>query len=284
MTTKVELSIAGRGADDAPLLGDLLAQIQDFFEMVNVVAASITGDDVERFDWRVVGLSKNSPARVTVEAFSRHGHSDGEEIAATARNEVVAGLLQLQTSNVRPLYFNDNVAEVADRFIRRIATSLTETGIGDGEKQIALIKPAGAVVAIKNLDAVRDEDPIHPYRELGSIEGHIQNVGEDGYGRPYIIIKNRITGKDVRCILSGSALQALEEEPVANVVWRKRRVTAIGVLRYRSIGKLSQADVERLDFADPLEALPQVRDIINKQFTRGLTSGDYLEKVRNGEA
>lgn len=284
MTTKVELSIAGRGADDAPLLGDLLAQIQDFFEMVNVVAASITGDDVERFDWRVVGLSKNSPARVTVEAFSRHGHSDGDEVAASARNEVVAGLIQLQTSNVRPLYFNDNVAEVADRFIRRIATSLTETGIGDGEKQIALIKTTGAITAIENLNTAREEDPIHPYRELGSIEGHIQNVGEDGYGRPYIIIKNRITGKDVRCILSGSALRALEEEPVANVVWRKRRVTAIGVLRYRSVGKISQADVERLDFADPLEALPQVRDIIDKQFTRGLTSEDYLEKVRNGEA
>lgn len=284
MTTKVELSIAGRGADDAPLLGDLLAQIQDFFEMVNVVAASITGDDVERFDWRVVGLSKNSPARVTVEAFPRHGYSDGEGIAAKARNEVVAGLIQLQTSNVRPLYFNDNVAELADRFIRRVATSLTETGIGDGENPVALITTAGAVAAIENLNTVREEDPVHPYRELGSIEGHIQNVGEDGYGRPYIIIKNRITGKDVRCILSGSALRALEEEPVAKVVWRKRRVTAIGVLRYRSVGKLSQADVERLDFADPLEALPQVRDIIDKQFTHGLNSEDYLEKVRNGEA
>jgi len=284
MTTKVELSIAGRGAEDAPLLGDLLAQIQDFFEMVNVVAASMTGDDVERFDWRVVGLSKNSPARVTVEAFSRHGYSDGEELAAKARNEVVAGLIQLQTSNVRPLYFNDNVAEVADRFIRRVATSLTETGIGDGNNQVALIETAGAVAAIENLNAVREDDPVHPYRELGSIEGHIQNVGEDGYGRPYIIIKNRITGKDVRCILSGSALRALEEEPVAKVVWRKRRVTAVGILKYRSVGKLSQADVERLDFADPLERLPQVRDIIDKQFTHGLTSEDYLEKVRNGEA
>jgi len=284
MSTKVELSIAGRGADDAPLLGDLLAQIQDFFEMVSVVAASMTGDDVERFDWRVVGLSKNSPARVVVEAFSRHGYSDGEELAARARNEVVAGLIQLQTSNVRPLYFNDNVAEVADRFIRRVATSLTETGIGDGDSQVALIETVGAVVAIENLNAVREDDPVHPYRELGSIEGHIQNVGEDGYGRPYIIIKNRITGKDVRCILSGSALRALEEEPVAKVVWRKRRVTAVGILKYRSVGRISQAEVERLDFADRSESLPQVRDIIDKHFTHGLTSEEYLEKVRNGEA
>lgn len=284
MATKVELSIAGRGAGDAPLLSDLLDQIQDFFEMVSAVAASISGDDVERFDWRVVGLSKNSPARVTVEAFSRHGHSDGQEIAARARNEVVAGLVQLQTSNVRPLYFNDNVAEVADRFIRRVATSLTETGIGDGNNQVALIETAGAIAAIENLNAVREYDPVHPYRELGSFEGHIQNVGEDGYGRPYIIIKNRITGKDVRCILSGAALRALEEEPVAKVVWRKRRVTAVGILKYRAVGKLSQAEVERLDFADPPEALPQVQDIIDKKFTHGLSSEEYLEKVRNGEA
>lgn len=284
MATKVELSIAGRGAGDAPLLSDLLEQIQDFFEMVSGVAASISGDDEERFDWRVVGLSKNSPARVMVEAFALHGHSDGQEIAARARNEVVAGLIQLQTSNVRPLYFNDNVVEVADRFIRRVTTTLTETGIGDGDHQFALIETVGAIAAIENLDAVRKDDPVHPYRELGSFEGHIQNVGEDGYGRPYIIIKNRLTGKDVRCILSGAALRALEEEPVAKVVWRKRRVTAIGILKYRAIGKLSQADVEELDFADPLEALPSLQDIIDKHFTHGLTSEEYLEKVRNGEA
>lgn len=284
MTTKVELSIAGRGAADAPLLSDLLEQIQDFFEMVKAVAASMAGDEIERFDWRVVGLSKNSPARVTVEAFPRAGHGDGEHVAARARDEVTLGLAQLQTSNIRPLYFDDSVIDAADRFIRRMTTGLTETGIGDGDGQVVLIRTSDAIAAIENLKTVREADPVHPYRELGSFEGHIQNVGEDGYGRPYIIIKNRITGKDVRCILSGAALRALEQEPVAKVVWRKRRVSAVGILRYRSVGKLSQAEVERLDFVDPDEKLPQLRDIIDQEFTHGLTSEEYLEKVRNREA
>lgn len=284
MTTTVELSIAGREDDDAPLLADLIEQIQDFFAMMNGVAASIAGDDVERFDWKVVGLSKNSPARVTVEAVARKGFKDGENAAREARDTLVAGLAEIRHSDVRPLHFTDNVIDAANRFSRRVTDRLAATVVGDGLGDLVIIRPSDAAIVVRNLTLLQTADPIHPYRELGSFEGYIQNVGTDGWQRPYVIIKSRITGSDVRCILSGDALRDLEKEPVANVVWRHRRVVAFGILKYRAVGKLSQADVERLDFADAKEALPQLVDIIDSEFTGGLSSQDYIERVRNGEA
>jgi len=282
--TTVQLSIAGRGINDAPLLGDLLDQIQDYFEILNGVAASVAGDDVDRVDWRVVGLSKNSPATITVEAIARPGHATGPDIIRRANHLAIDGLKRLQSSDVRPLHFTDNVLEAADRFTRRITHGLSETAIGGDDVQTLTVRTPDAVNAVRHIASVRESDPIHPYKELGSFEGYIENVGTDGWGRPYIIIKARVTDTDVKCFLSGDALKALESEPVADVVWKKRQVTATGVLKFRSLGRLSQAEIVRLDFVDPQESLPQLQDVIDKNFTGGLSSEEFLERLRSGEA
>jgi hypothetical protein len=45
---------------------------------------------------------------------------------------------------------------------------------------------------------------------------------------------------------------------------------------------LSTADVSKLDFEPGRESLPQLRDIIDPNFTDGLSSEEYLERLRNG--
>lgn len=282
--TKVELSISGRGASDAPLVTDLIEQIQDLLVMMEGVAASVVGDDTPRFDWRVVGLSKQSPARVTLEAEPRPGHVDGATVAAQARDLTTEGLRALVAGDVRPLHFTDNVIDAADRFVRRMTRGLSESRLGDGAGHDVVISSFDAIASIEHISSVREADPIHPYTELGSLEGQIENVGADAYGRPYIVVKHRISGKDIRCFLSGDALRALEKEPVAKVVWRQRKVIAIGVLSYRSMGKITRAEVSRLEFFDTSQKLPELADIIDPNFTSGLTSEEYLERLRNGEA
>ncbi len=284
MATTVQLSIAGRGEDDAPLLDDLLDQVRDYFEMINGVAASMSEKNAEQYDWRVVGLSKNSPATITVEAVARRGFPDGASLAARARQQTSYGLERLQRESVRPLHFTDNVLEAADRFARRVTRGLAETSVtADGAVEL-VFRPTEAVATIDHIALVREDDPVHPYKELGSVEGLIQSVGADAWGHPFIVVRSRLTNADVKCFLAGEALSALEQEPVANVVWKQRRVTALGVLRYRSLGKISQADITRLEFADPARSLPGPGDVIDRQFTGGLSSEEYLEKVRNGDA
>jgi hypothetical protein len=284
MATTVQLSIAGRGEDDAPLLEDLLDQVRDYFEMINGVAASMSDGDAERYDWRVVGLSKNSPATITVEAVARRGFPDGASLAARAREQTYYGLQRLQRESVRPLHFTDNVLEAADRFARRVTRGLAETSVSSGGAVGLVFRPTEAAATIDHIAVVRENDPVHPYKELGSVEGLIQSVGADAWGHPLIVVRSWLTNADVKCFLSGEALRALEREPVANVVWKQRRVTALGVLRYRSLGKVSQADITQLEFADTARGLPGPSDVIDRQFTGGLSSEEYLERVRNGDA
>lgn len=283
MATTVQLSIAGRGQDDAPLLDDLLDQVRDYFLIIDGVAASIAGDDGGQYDWRVVGLSKSSPATITVEAVPRPGFPNAVALAEEARRQAAFGLGKLRVESVRPLHFTDNVLEAADRFVRRVTKGLVETTVvADGTTELTL-RALDATATINHITEVREDDPVHPYKELGSVEGLIQSVGADGWGHPFIIIRSRLTGTDVKCFLSGDALKALEQEPVANVVWKQRRVTALGVLRFRSLGRLSQADVTRLVFSEPTEPLPQASDVIDRNFTGGLSSVEYLERLRNGD-
>lgn len=285
MATMVEISIAGRGDADAPLLSDLIEQIQDFFAMVHGVSNTLTGNAAQQFDWRVVGLSKNSPARLIVEAVPFRGHVDGPDLAAEAADVTAAGLMQLISTGDRPAAFDDNVIDAADRFLRRMTRGLTETTIatpGLAAPEFA-IGTVAAVEGLRHIERVREVEPVHPYRELGSFEGFIQNVGADGWGRPFIIIRSRLTGVDVKCFVSGDALRALEDEPVADVVWRNRRVIAQGILKYRSVGKLSQAEVSSLDFVSALTPQIKLADIVDPDFTAGLSSSEYLERLRDGE-
>lgn len=284
MTTTVKLQIVGRGENDAPLLADLLDQVRDFFEMVSGVAASIAGDQVERFDWRVIGLSKQSPATITVEAVPRHGFASADGIAAQAKHHTTLGLRQLQSGDARPIHFTNNVLEVADRFTRRITRGLAGTVVSSENEDDLVVRPTDATKVVKNIAKVRESEQIHSYRELGSVEGSIQTIGEDGWGKPFIVICSRITGAEVKCYLSGEALKALEQEPVAKVVWRKRRVFAVGLLRFRAEGRLYQADIARLDFSDPEESLPELADIVDRNFTSGVDSQIFLERLRNGDA
>lgn len=284
MTTRVEISIKGRGVSDAPRLEDLIEQVQDFFAMIRVVAHSLAGDDAEHFEWQVVGLSKSSPARLVAEAVPLPGFSDGPQLAAQARDITARGLQQLVREGERPAYFDDNVIDAADRFAQRLQRGLLATEVASESNTLLAIGTPEAVQARKNIAIVNGDEPIHAYREIGSLEGVIQNVGTDGWGKPYIMIRSRITNRDVRCYLSGEALKALESEPVANVVWRNRKVHAIGVLRYRSEGVCTRAEVSRLDFIDPSEPLPRLADIVDRDFTGGLSTENFLERLRSGEA
>ena len=285
--TTVEISISGRGApDDAPTVRDLMDQIGDFLVMTEGVEASIVGDGRPSFEWRVIGLSKNSPATMVAEAVSIAGAAPTDELAGRVLYFTTAGLNQLQQSGERPPYFTDTVLEAAERFARRINQGLADTAIRpDGDAAAGVVLEAsGAFAAVRNIEAVRALDVVHPYHELGTVEGIIQSVGKDGWEKPFLILKQRINGADVRCSLSGNAKAALEKQSVDEVVWRRQRVEAWGLLRYRSLGRLSSAEISELRFSPPASELPTAVDILDPSFTGGLPSDEYLARLRYGDA
>jgi hypothetical protein len=285
MVTNVRLSISGRGAGtDAPLVQDLLNQIGDFFDILNGVSSSIAGDDRPRFEWRITDATHNSPLAFVATAFASDAFPDAEILAATTTKVVASGLDSLIQGRVeRPPYFTNNVLEAAHRFTQRFAAGIGETSIdAEDGSPILVITPRTASAAVRSIAIVLEEPHIKAYREFGTIEGHIQNVGADGWGRPFIVVRDRITGDDIKCFVTGEAHHQLETEPVAKVVWRNLRVEAEGTLYYRSLGRLSRAEVSQLRFMRSNVVLPHFADIIDRTLTAGKRTEEYLSEVRNG--
>lgn len=121
-----------------------------------------------------------------------------------------------------------------------------------------------------------------PYKEMGSIEGYFQSVGRDGRGRRTLLIKSRLTGDEVKCFVTGDAEKELAHREIEDV-WRGRRVSVFGTIHYRGVGRISQVDASKIRFLRSKSELPDIDDIIDPDFTGGLRSEDYLEKLRDGE-
>ena len=120
-----------------------------------------------------------------------------------------------------------------------------------------------------------------PYREFGSVEGYFQGVERDGFGRKLLYVRHRVTGDTIKCIVSGKALAEVERHQIAEV-FHNRRVQVTGMLHFKSLGKLSLVEANDVRFLRSRSELPQIDDIVDPDFTGGMSSEDYIEELRNG--
>src|SRR5262249_15538251 len=122
---------------------------------------------------------------------------------------------------------------------------------------------------------------VRPYKELGSVEGYIQKIERDGFGRRILWIRERLTGETVKCLVSGDAEKELADHQFKDV-WQYKRVRVYGTLYYKGLGILKEIEAIRVRFMPNNNDLPTVDDILDKDFTAGLTSEEYLARLRDG--
>src|SRR5207237_7476153 len=136
-----------------------------------------------------------------------------------------------------PSYFTEPVLEKAEKLVARVTNGLNLTKIefGDNLPEIE-ITPTNARAAATNIASVRKPKE-KPYREIGSIEGTLQRVERDGYGRPLLYVKLRISGETVKCIARGSAQSEVEHHEIADI-WKNKRVRVFGTIYYKALGQI----------------------------------------------
>jgi hypothetical protein len=181
----------------------------------------------------------------------------------------------------RPSYFTEPVLEKAERLFERVTNGLSLTKIEFGDDLPSIeITPSEAKLAARNITAVRKPKE-KPYREIGSLEGALQRVERDGYGRPLLYVKLRVSGETVKCITGGSAQSEVERHEIADI-WKNKRVRVFGTIYYKALGQITQVEADAVQFLRPREELPRANDIIDENFTGGLKSEEYLERLRSG--
>jgi hypothetical protein len=283
MTTVVTFKISGRGAEtDAPTVDDWLEQIADYLDILRGVERALAEDGQGAIDWRVLNASKTSPLSVQIGAFPTTYATNIDERVGLVVRHTAAGLHALERVPERPIYFNDYVLGKVEQVFERVTNGLALSEIDFGAAAPPLvITPSIAVGAAKNARLAK-APPDRPYKELGAIEGYFDSVGKDGYGHRLLWIRHRLTGNTIKCTLDGPALESIGHHEI-HEVFRGRRLLVIGTIYYKSLGHISQIQADQVRFFPAAGELPGVDDILDKNFTGGLSSEEYLDRLRDGK-
>jgi hypothetical protein len=279
----IKLRIVGRGADtDAPIVDDLLDQIRDCFDILRGVEEALAEDGRAEVQWRMVNASKNTPLFFEAAPFGRQYGMNVDRRATRVVRATAVGLRQLQTRERRPDYFSEKVLAKAEHLFERVTKGLAQTTIeyGDGLPELALT-PASAYAAAAYVRKILE--PISKtFDEIGSVEGIAHGPDLDGWGNRIVKIRVRMTGDDLTCRLFDQALKAVEDRHVGDL-WKDCRVEAHGIIHYKALGVPSRIDATTIRFLRPSSELPNVEDILDEEFTGGMTTEDYLTALRDGE-
>ncbi|WP_316227505.1 hypothetical protein [Bradyrhizobium sp. SZCCHNR1047] len=284
MSTRIKVSIKARGETDSPTVDDLLDQLRDYFDILRGVEEATAEDGTSAIDWRIVAATTNSPIEFTAEASAKHFATNVDQRADLVTRFTAYGLQLLKVRGERPQYFTDKIMLKAERFFERVTNGLDETKIvyeGDRNLPTLDITPRVAKQAAANVRAALTP-PDKPYKEIGSVEGTPRTIGRDGHGRLVMWLKERLTGEEVKCLLTGEAEDEMGEHQIKEV-WERRRLLVFGTLHYKGVGKLNQVEGTRVKFFSDAADLPDVDDILDDNFTGGLSSEEYLKRLRDGE-
>lgn len=282
MSRTIKLSVRARGEVDSPTVEDLLDQVRDYFEILKGVEQAVAEDGTNAIEWRVINATTNSPIAFEVKAFARDFAVNIDHRAEVVARQTAIGLAQLERTSDRPSYFTDDVLVRAERLFARVTNGLDKTVVDYGPDLPGMdVTPAIARQATANIKATLKPDS-KPYEEIGSLEGYIDSIERDGWGKPIARIRLRLNGETIKCFVSGQALAALEDHQIRDV-YRGRRVLAHGKLKYRGLGSLRDAEVFEIRFLRERGDLPDIEDIQDENFTGGLRTEDYLKRLRNGE-
>jgi hypothetical protein len=253
----------------------------DWNSILRGVEEAIAEDGASEIEWRVTGASTNSPLAFELTAFPRRHGMDIERRTKQVKREISTGLSALRSKPERPSYFTEPVLEKAERFFERVTNGLSLTRIEFGDSLPPIeITPREAKFVAKNITAVRKPKE-KPYQEIGSLEGYLQRVERDGYGRPLLWVKLRVSGETVKCIAQGGAQTEVEHHEIADI-WKNKRVRVFGIIYYKTLGQIMQIEADAVQFLRPREELPRANEILDENFTGGLRSEEYLERLRNG--
>jgi hypothetical protein len=258
----------------------LLDQIR-VFEILNGVEQAVAEDGRRAVDWRVTKATTNTPIEIELAAFPKDFGINIDHRVDIVTKHTAIGLSALQIRADRPEFFTDEVLTHAERLFERVTNGLDRTSIDYGKTLPTLdLTPAHARQAIANVRATITPKA-RPYKELGSIEGNVQKIERDGFGRRVAWVRERLTGETVKCLVGGEAERELEQHQIRDI-WQFRRVRVYGTLHYKGLGILKEFDAIRVRFMLRNDELPTVDDILDKDFTGGLTSEEYLARLRDG--
>ena len=163
MTKQLTFQITGKIADNGDVeFSDFIKQLDYFKKALIEVDRLVTKS--ESVYYRVVGLSYNSPATISLEAVPLSSDNDTSEIVI---NKFVEGIDLIQNSNVPPPGFDFITFQAYKKMTSMIGKSIGEISISNGHNPVYLPEALGT-----KINTMLGPDQI----ELGSVVSPVSLV------------------------------------------------------------------------------------------------------------
>lgn len=208
-------------------------------------------------DWRLTGVSLNSPLRAEVTAFT----SMGEDVSdARTAHAVDTAFAVLEATN-------DNEPETAVRALsgdqrKRLRAILTP--IKDRAGLVKILAPGRpervlrADRAATILNAIASA-PKRRTQELGSIEGQIL-AATTHYGSPALRIREFLSDREVLCVFARDVQREIGDSHTLAEIWSGRRAVVSGRISYDAAGSAQIVHAEALRLLEARHTLGDALD------------------------
>ena len=263
---KFKITLKGEDADDSIRLSDLIDQLNAFKSTLNQIDASISGKKSPTLYYRVISITMNSPATFVVEAVGKqksdiaHGRRVVSKLSRDLKS-VIAGK--------RPKETDLDLLESYGALVQPMRKHLAQVSLQFDNVPVELPRNLGMTV-----EEILGPDQV----ELGSVIGSLDMID----------VHNRKNQFKVYPVVGPASIKCQFTEGMLGqaVDGIKRFVRISGELHFKKTEKFPH-----LIKVSKIEILPERSDAAPLSGLRGIAAGalrgmssmEYVEKVRNGD-
>lgn len=251
-TERVTVQVESNIGEDGPLtVSDTLHQFMDAFELLGAaIAEEIGGDTIK---WRLVSMSKNSPATATAEAYSVDPALLVAPLVYRGKRRFSDGMTALADGRVEP--WIERHAHVAKAFFARNLNGVGRTVFDledDAPRTVVVEKHArkslAAIEQHQAAQAVAEDD--RSRSERGTIDANVAEA-KTWHGRPALYVKERLSGRLIPCVLSERAANDVGPTHSWQDAWNGKRVRIKGQIFYDRSGAISRVSALSVQDVNP---------------------------------
>lgn len=273
VTVKVESNIG----EDGPLtVMDALHQFIDAFEFLTAAIAAEQGG--ENIRWRLVAMSKNSPATATAEAYSDDPSIDVAPLVFRGKQRFSDGLAALSRGTVEP--WISEKAHIARSLFKRSLNGVGRTVYDLDDAPQAIIVERVARTGLASIEKAEVEQKAAQGDKSRSERGTLDaNVAEatTWHGQPALYVRERLSGRRIPCVLTDEAAKAAGPTHSWQDAWSGKRVRIKGQIFYDRAGQIARVSASHLiDVSPPDVDLGELRRM---DILQGSSPAEHLDKL-----
>ncbi len=236
----------------------LAAALENAVKMLRSIETEFVASGTE-VRWEVVRLSMRSPLRMTL----------APKIAAAVGRKIVRAVLEgvkkIERSPTAPEHFNEDSLRAARELLTAAEKDGAELTFGaDNKSEVKLTEQA-----VKHIDEVVAR--ARKYADHGTLEGQLEEISV--HSGTSFAIWEALTSRKVECVITADRVD--EAKALLG-----KRVAVTGIVRYRNHKPIS-IQVDRIRRLREASELPQLEDIPPLNITDGLSSEEYVRRLRD---